>query len=259
MTAQAFIADLASRGRYHFTTRDLGRAVGSSIPAAQAALRRLKEKGTVATPYRGFHVIVPPEYRGIGCLPADQFVPQLMNHLGLTHYLALLSAARYHGTTHQQPQISQVMVQKNRPPITCGDVRVGFLARRNAREVPTVTFNTPRGRIDVSSPEATAFDLVGYSSRAGGLNNVATIVAGLSGVLDPESLATVAPLSPLPWSRRLGYLLSLVGSTELTDPLAEYVGRFPEWARLDLGHDSVGSPRDKRWWLEVNVTVEPDL
>ncbi len=259
MTAQAFIDDLASRGRCHFTSRDLARAVGSSIGAARPALRRLKEKGAVATPYRGFHVIVPPEYRGIGCLPADQFIPQLMDHLGLTYYLALLSAARYHGGTHQRTQIFQVMLQRKRPPITCGDVRVEFVARPNIKEIPTVTLTTPRDRIDVSSPEATAFDLVGYSSRAGGLNNVATIVAGLSGVLDPESLATVAPLSPLPWSRRLGYLLSLVGSTELTDPLAEYVGRFPEWARLDLGHDSVGSPRDKRWWLEVNVTVEPDL
>jgi hypothetical protein len=44
----------------------------------RAQLRRLKEQGLIAEPVRGFLVIVPPEYRHLGCLPAEQFVPQLM-------------------------------------------------------------------------------------------------------------------------------------------------------------------------------------
>ncbi|MCP4655009.1 MAG: type IV toxin-antitoxin system AbiEi family antitoxin domain-containing protein [bacterium] len=55
--------DPASRGRYHFSTEQAVRELGVSNTAAQAALRRLRAKGTIATPYRGFHVIVPPEYR----------------------------------------------------------------------------------------------------------------------------------------------------------------------------------------------------
>ena len=52
-------------------------------------------------PFRGFHVIVQPEYRALGCLPADQFVPQLMEHLGLVvDYAGLLTAASLHGAAH---------------------------------------------------------------------------------------------------------------------------------------------------------------
>ncbi len=121
-------------------------------------------------PYRGFYVIVPPEYRRLGCLPAEQFIPQLMTHLEIPCYVGLLSAARYHGAAHQQPQIFQVMVPKNRPPISCEKVQVQFIARRNTEVIPAMEFNTPRGHVAVSSPEATAFDLVGYSEHAGGFD-----------------------------------------------------------------------------------------
>ena len=97
MAATDLIDHLASQGRYHFTTKLAVERLGVSITAARAAIRRLVRKGLVATPFRGFHVIVPPEYRQLGCLPADQFVPQLMEHLGLYYYAALLTAGRYHG------------------------------------------------------------------------------------------------------------------------------------------------------------------
>ena len=203
MTAANLVADLASRGRLCFTMDEAVAALGSSVVATRAALRRLKDKGVVAMPYRGFHVIVPPEYRRLGCLPADQFVPELMKHLGQTYYVALLSAARYHGAAHQQPQISCVMTAKNRPSIVCGAVRVHFVARRNVAEIPVARFNTPRGYVTVSSPEATAFDLVGYHRHAGGLDNVATVLAELTDSLSSESLFEVAKLSPAPWAQRL--------------------------------------------------------
>src|SRR5437868_4796501 len=116
-SAAKFIADLASRGRYHFATEDLREALGISTVAARAVLRRTKARGEIADPHRGFHVIVPPEYRRLGCLPPEQFVPQLMEHLGEHYYVALLSAAELHGAAHHRPQTFQVMVKKNRRPL----------------------------------------------------------------------------------------------------------------------------------------------
>lgn len=87
MKASEFITEMASQGRYHFTTEEAAAVLGSSLVATRAALRRLKKRGVVATPYRGFNIIVPPEYRTLGCLPAVQFIPQLMEHLGLTYYI----------------------------------------------------------------------------------------------------------------------------------------------------------------------------
>jgi predicted transcriptional regulator of viral defense system len=260
MTVPDLIATLAARGQYHFTTQEAAQATRSSLTAARAALRRLKQKGHVAAPYRGFHVIVPPEYRRLGCLPADQFIPQLMEHLGLTYYVALLSAARYHGAAHQQPQVFQVIVQKNRPALVCGEVQVQFVARRNAGEIPTIAFNTPRGQVDASTPEATAFDLVGYPEHAGGLDNVATTLVELLGTAGPERLAAIALLSPVPWSQRLGYLLSLVGLTDCAGALGDYVARFAnETVLLDPRRAVSSVPRDGQWKIIPNVKVDPEL
>jgi len=260
MSAIDFVTDFASRGRYHFTTDEAVEAMNLPLGAVRAALRRLKRKGVLAAPHRGFYVIVPPEYRRLGCLPAEQFVPQLMGQLGLEYYAGLLSAAQYYGAAHQQPQIFQVVVAKNRPAIACGEVRVEFVARRNVSEIPRTPFNTARGEIAVSSLEATAFDLVGYSARAGGLGNVATVLAELADSLDPERLVELVPLSPIPWAQRLGFLLSLVGARDRSERLAHYVEHSArEFVPLEPGRGVSDAPRDARWKLMLNVEVEPDL
>jgi len=259
-SAAALVRDLASRGRHHFTTQEAANALGGPIVGTRAALRRLKKKGDLATPYRGFHVIVPPEYRRLGCLPAEQFVPELMAHLGLSYYAALLSAAQVHGAAHQQPQVFQVMVRKNRPAIACGEIRVAFVARRNVDQIPVLEHNTPRGPVRVSSPEATAFDLVGYSEHAGGLDHVATVLAELGETLSPERLVDLAPLSPVAWAQRLGHLLDCVGHADRAGELADYVRRMArETVLLSPRRDQGEGAHDRRWKLIVNVRVVPDL
>jgi len=78
--------------------------------------------GEIAMPYRGFYVIVPPEYRKTGCLPANQFIPLLMDHLKEPYYAGMLTAAEHYGAAHQRPQAFQVLLQHARPDIICGDV-----------------------------------------------------------------------------------------------------------------------------------------
>ena len=94
MRAHDYIADLAVAGRYCFTSRDAREALDMSADATKLALGRLARKKHVASPARGFHVILPPEYRSLGCLPAEQFVPELMRWLNQPYYAGLLSAVR---------------------------------------------------------------------------------------------------------------------------------------------------------------------
>ncbi len=260
MKISSFVESLASRGHYAFTTEDAVAAVGVSAVAVRAAIRRLQEKGAVATPFRGFYVIVPPEYRALGCLPADQFIPNLMGHLELDYYAGVLTAARLHGAAHQAPMVFQVVVASNRPAIRCGSVRVKFIARRNVGEIPTLSMNTLRGVLRVSTPEATAYDLVGYPHHAGGLSNVATILAEMAERLDPAVLVREAAHSPLPWAQRLGYLLERGGFAELAQPLATHVAqRAAEYVPLRPRRTIAVKPRDARWLVVVNEAVEPDL
>ena len=146
MRAHDYIADLAVAGRYCFTSRDAREALDVSADATKLALGRLARKKHVASPARGFHVILPPEYRSLGCLPAEQFVPELMRWLNQPYYAGLLSAAQFHGAAHHRPQEFQVMLTKPRRPIHCGHVRVAFIGRKRLHEVAVQSFKTPRGQ-----------------------------------------------------------------------------------------------------------------
>lgn len=257
--AASYITELAARGRYHFTTDEAAAALGGSSAGVRAALRRLKAKGEIAAPHRGFHVIVPPEYRRLGCLPADQFVPQLMQQLDEVYYVALLSAAELHGAAHQRPQSFQVMVKTNRRNIECGQVRVQFIARRDLELTPVVEHKTPRGPLRISSTEATALELVGYADVSGGLDNVASVLAELVEALDPQRLSAAAALCPIAWVQRLGYLLDLAGHREVGDVLVPRVEAGAHVvAPLVRAATRAGAERSKRWKLAVNATVELD-
>jgi hypothetical protein len=112
----------------------------------------------------------------------------------------------------------------------------------------------------VSSPEATALELVGYVVHAGGLDNVATVLAELAEVITAENLGEEAQKTPLAWAQRLGYLLELVGRSEVTDPLHSHVAeRARRVAALDASLSRTGARRSSRWKVAVNTEVEPDL
>ena len=102
-SARDYVSGLAASGRHDFASRDVQSALGVSAAAAKLALYRLAKQKLIASPARGFYVIVPSEYFSLGCLPAEQFIPALMKRLNLPYYAGLLSAAQYHGAAHQRP------------------------------------------------------------------------------------------------------------------------------------------------------------
>lgn len=259
-TARQYIDGLAGSGRYFFSSADARDDLGVSAAAAKMALHRLSQQGLVASPARGYYVIVPPEYRMLGCLPAEQFVPSLMERLGLHYYAGLLTAAQYHGAAHQRPQEFQICLERARRPLACSRVRVAFIVRKRLRDVPVQRINTPRGSLLISSPEATALDLVGYPHRAGGLNQVATVLGELAEQLDGDKLVAVADTAPPAWSQRLGYLLEQVGAAGKAAPLKTWAQEHArKSAVLLVGARSTSSTRDRDWKIVVNAAVEPDL
>lgn len=254
-----YIQGLLRRGQHHFTTEDVVRALDSDRKPVSRALKRLIAKGELASPQRSFYVAVPPEYQSLGCLPAEQFVPQLMDRVGEPYHVALLSAAQFHGAAHHRPQRFQVMVEKPRSSIECGRVCVDFFVRADLEAVATVLMNTPRGHMRVSSPEATAVELVGYAKHAGGLDNVATVLADLAESLDAERLVEQARGAPLAWSQRLGFLLELVEAVEVPGSLLSYVRNHARRiAPLDPSTARTGAERSKRWRLAINTDIEVD-
>lgn len=55
----------------------------------------------------------------------------------------------------------------------------------------------------ISTPEATAMDLMHYPSQSGGLNHIATVLSELQESINPEKLLLLAEnQNSLPWKQR---------------------------------------------------------
>jgi predicted transcriptional regulator of viral defense system len=255
-----FIEELQSGGRYTFSFDDVSRVVNGSDVALRSAIRRLKEKGRLVSPRRGFLVIVPIEYRSTGSPPASWFVDSLMRFLEQPYYVGLLSAAAVHGASHQHPQIFQVVTNIPTASMSAARGRIEFFRKRKIERSETIATKTETGTMLVSSPETTVFDLIRHVRASGHLNNVATVLAELGEVIDPRKLASAARAASLPEVQRAGYLFELVGQDALSEPLAamfENRRKRPVSLRPDI--DKRRAPFDKRWSLFINEKVEPDL
>lgn len=198
ITLRAWLERLQSQGRYSFTGSEARVETGLLSRAFQSALERLVAKGRVASPRQGFHVIVPPEYRSLGCLPASWFIDDMMGHMDTPYYVGLLSAAALHGAAHQRPMELQVAVDRPLRPVSWGRVRVHFIESSRLPDIPTVRMRTETGYMKVSTPEATAFDLVHYYHHAGSLSNAATVLGELAETGPaPQWLDLLTGLGPL--------------------------------------------------------------
>ena len=255
-----YIDGLAARERYHFDGSELRESLGVSVASANNTLSRLAQRGLIASPAKGFYVIIPPEYRSLGCLPAEQFVPALFDRKAEPYYAGLLSAAQYYGAAHQRPQAFQVFVGKSRNDIQCGSVKVAFIANKSVDTVPTRIFNTLRGTLKVSTPEATLLDLIRYSGRAGGLDMVATVIADLAEEVKPDELVRLSRAAPTARVQRLGHILDYVDQYSVSQPLLEIVaGKARDFAPLAPSRSHESSPKDDRWKVLINANVEVEL
>lgn len=256
-----FVDALESRGSHTFHRKEALEALGVSEVAYDSAARRLAGKGRIARPRREFCVIVPIAYRSAGAPPPSWFIDDLMKFHGQPYYVALLSAAEIHGAAHQRPQEFQVMTDSPLRPTQAGRARIRFMVKRHIKRTAMTRVKTPTGYINISTAEATAFDLVCYVERAGHLSNVATVLIELAESIDAERLAGAAEAGvELSVAQRLGYMLDQFAPGPLTGPLAGWLEKQkPRPVPLRPDRPSKDVPRDPRWLVFVNEQVEPDL
>jgi predicted transcriptional regulator of viral defense system len=256
----SFVDELQAKGMYWFLPNDAKEKIGNSNVAIEAAIRRLRKKGRLVVPRKGFIVIVPLEHRIAGSPPATWFIDDLMNDLDQPSYVGLLSAAEIRGAAHQRPMVFQVITDRPNRPSRAGRNRIEFHMSSRAVEMPATREKSETGTFRVSTPEATALDLVRFTGAAGGLSNVATVLTELSENMTSENLLKSVGLAMLPEVQRLGYLLELVGSLDLSKSLHGWLANKPtrKVALLNRAPRRTGT-LNERWKIIENVTVEPDV
>lgn len=259
--AKNYIDHLVSVGEISFTIAKMQEEMGLTNKAARRMIERLRNNKEIATPAKGYYLILTPEFRSLGCLPPNYFIDDLLAHWGKPYYVGLLSAAMFHGAAHQQPQIFQVILPLTRSRIVCGKVSIDFIQKSSCLKTLTQQLKTPSGTLCVSTPEATAMDLVKFMRQSGGVNRVATVLHELSESIETERLLKLARLFPeSAWMQRLGYLLEELDYSEHAQFLYEHLVTLKTRMIPLVPYLPVANAQsNKKWKVILNATVESDL
>jgi predicted transcriptional regulator of viral defense system len=260
-TLKDYIDSLSAHGEIAFTIQQAAIALASTPKGVECAIYRLKRKGEIVSPAKGYYLILPPEFRKLGCLPPDYFIDQLMQHLQQPYYVGCLSAALYLGAAHQQPQIFQIITNKYKKNITLGSVHIEFILKNNFFASPTETIKTRTGTMQISTPEATLLDLVIFIKRNGGINQVATVISELAEKIQPETLKKMIEKNiELSYLQRIGYLLETTRYELLANIVHEQLKtKKMNTAPLVPYYSTTGASRNKKWKIAINTNIESDL
>ncbi len=253
-----YLVEVQSKGRFAITLEELKSQFDVSEKALLQNIYRLKNKNQIAQVRKEFYAIIPPQYSNRGMLPPTLFINDMMKFLGKEYYVGLFSAAALLGAGHQQPMEFQVMTKKTplrrimNPKIT-----IRFFTKSDWDENQIIEKKTEAGYINVSTPELTAFDLVYFHKKIGGLNRIIPILEDLSETINPSLIARTSKNQKTPTIQRLGYLLDKIGMEKLANSLyktikKEKIKEIP----LSLAHSNRLGHVDKRWKAIINTELD---
>ena len=211
LTISKWIQELPKRGTYTFTLEEaVAQFPCFSRERIHQELSRQIVKRLIQSAWRGFYAVILHEYGLEGIVPPSEYIDQLMEYLGKRYYVALLSAARMHGSSHQSPQSYMIMIEGGslRSSVK-GGTQMVFFTRKRFPPKYIEQAASRSGTISYSSKELTALDLVAKMDSVGGINRVAEVIEGLAEEnLDFNNVCVdYFMLGPTAHIQRLGYIL----------------------------------------------------
>ncbi len=192
--------------------------------AAKRQLSRLGDKVVRVTPRQQFFLIVGPEHRSMGAPPTAWWLQDYFAWLGRPYYLALQSAASAFGSNPQALQVTQVMTDRPCRTIRVGRIQVRFFVKRGIERTPTQQPAGAAAPLYVSTPEATAFDLIRYATSIGGIERAAETIRPLLPVLRARELKRVLDAENEPAvAQRLGFVIEAGGAKKLANAVRDWL------------------------------------
>ena len=253
--AAAFIDAKLAAGRVAFPLRDLVRETGLSATAAKNQLLRLGNQIVRVSRPQQFFLAVSPEHRLVGAPPVLWWLDDYFKWLGHPYYLALQSAASVYGSNPQALQVTQVMTDVPRREIEIGRLRVRFFVKRGIEKTPTNAPPNAFAPIRVSTPEATAFDLVRYASGIGGMGRaVETLGPLLTLIRVPELKRVLDVENETTTGQRLGYVIEKAGNKALAKAIRDWLPSQMSVVPLASSNADQATARiNQRWRIIENA------
>lgn len=245
--------ELLSDGIVAITARELAQRAGTSVDSVYVAVHHAKASNKLFSPSPGLYVLVPPEYRRWGGVPADWFIDDLMRYLGYGYYVSLLSAAAAHGASHQAAQVFQVMTDHRVRDRDINGVRLRFYLCSDLTNRATSRRTGPTGMVTVATPETCVLDMAERPDAAGGINTIVELLPDLE--IDGAALVRAATGRPLAVARRCGWLLEQSGAPTDLDGLRRLVGTGRANPTLLVPGGERRGGTDHTWNVVVNTQL----
>ena len=248
MTVSSYIREREIRGQVTFTLEEIKEATGLSARSVVTELQRQVARGRITIPYRGFYVVIPPQYALKGIVPPT--------------YICLLSASAFHGAGHQRAMQTQVMTVAPRIKPSGMNKQLDWNYRQQIPPELLLSRNTEMGIVLYSNAELTAVDLVQFAGHVGGYQRAATVLSELVNAMDISRMEQVFPYTSSATLQRLGYLLEFVlEEKEKADELYGLLtAAYPNMKKILLSN-SVAANNDaesNRWHVNGNIEIEID-
>jgi predicted transcriptional regulator of viral defense system len=266
-----YLDEQLSRGRAYFSREVALEALGLSSEAFIAAASRLARKSRLASPRRGFYLILRPEDRVVGAPDPVRWIDPLMKYLDLDYRISLLRAAAFHGASHQAAMVFQVIVPKQLRAFNIGRHRIQFVYQTPVTFAKTNVpdwlsqMKSEAGFAKVAGVELTLLDCARYFHKATGISGVAQIVRDIGANADPRKLAKAAMAYENSAVRRLGYLLDHAGHARQVKALEPFARNAKSMKPLDPSAKPLTEllaelhEKDAKWMLVINEPVEVDF
>ena len=225
-------------------------------------INRLTLSKRIQNVYKGFYVIIPTQYRLKGVVPPSYYINELMEYLGKPYYVGLLSAAAIYGASHQRAMITQIVTIGPRPRTSNKNTLLNWNYRQQIPRELIEIRNAEMGRINYSSAELTAVDIIQFASNIGGYQRAATVLAELADVIDMPKMESVMPYTTTTAMQRLGYLLEFVlfeqdKADQLYGIMKKRNGYFNA-VLMSSEHPVLEDADSNRWRVNMNIDIEID-
>jgi len=260
LNSEQWIRDKRTKGVATFTDEEFSVGLEISLTLAKRRLGMLRKKKRVFTPYPQFNVIVSDEDSRSGFVHPELFIDQLMKYLGVNYYVTTLSAALYHGASHQKPMEFQVCTEKQVHAKKVGNYPIRFITNSEASIIPIQKKKTRSGLINISRLDVTCYDLVAMWKYAGGLNNATTAIFEL--LEEEKSIQDFwqGPYFSPSVLQRLGYILEFLKLKKHAVQVQKILKEMNmQWTPLVKNRSTKGCPRSEKWQVMINETLEPDI
>ncbi|MEY3421113.1 MAG: hypothetical protein RIR48_1402 [Bacteroidota bacterium] len=263
MNAKEYIKYLLSIENYSFSLDEIAKETAGSSNSLKFELLRLSDKGEIVNLRKGFYLIIIPRYSSAKKLPLQLYCEKLFKYLDRNYYVGLLSAAKFHGASHQQIQRDYLITEKPKfNDISKNAIDIRFFTTTNWPDKNIQQKKSDAGIFKISSPALTIVDLIHYQTKLGGIIRILETIEELIEELTESDLADLLSWYPNKSTlQRFGFLLEDLGMEVEFQEMIHSKLKAKNFFPVLLSPNSNEKPGavDNRWKVDVNVKLENDL